>query len=525
MQGEEFKATRIRKLYKSIRSIYRKLLIRRGRINIFMKERYSPGKIAFFASLAAGMIMVALLFIPPNKGVADDGSLYRVLQHAGLSYAETNPEDIYNNYFIKKYRIETASLGTGKLKNSQDIFVKGAILIDTLLTRDQYFDIRFLALLYYLLYIPAIYLLIKYACRGIYYFSEAVTVAALSVFIFADISYVCYFNSLYPEALWSICSLYFLAAILRMNNRKCSYLSLFLIGVFGSLLCLSRKQCSVIGFILAGFCIAAFFYYRSFKWKASCIFLSIFLSAAAMFAYYSMEEDFNLTSKYHAMTRGVLFEAPNPEAALREFGINPSFAILAKTSAYNPYPFVEVDNEQLKKEFYDQYKTKDVVIYYMKHPVLFLRMLDVAVKNMASLRRSYCGNYEKSAGMPKMAQGFFWSGWSNFKVRFAPGTVGYLLVLNFAAFLLNYYYKRSKSSLAEERVNSLLTFPVMVTLMGLSQAAIAIVKSGDAELAQHTFLLGSSLDLLVFFISTQWITRLKIFRMEDEKVVKAKCLS
>lgn len=522
MREDQTGRKHIRSIYITAARILYRLVGRRDRIDAFMKDRASPVKIALLASTAAGIIMTVMLFIPPYKGVADDGSLYKVMRRSGLVYIETEPGDIYNNYFIRQYRLENASPGERKLKSSQDLFIRGAILLDIFFTRDQYFDIRFLAFLYCLLYLPAVYLTVKYACSRMTCFSESAAAAALAVFIFADISFVSYFNSLYPEALWMICSLYCSAAVLGMQDQKNGFLNLVLLGVSGSLLCLSRKQCGVIGFILAGFCIAAIFYYRSIRWKAGCMLLSFLLSLTAVIAGCSLEEDFDLTSKYHAMTRGVLFEAPNPETALKELGINPSYAVLAKTSAYNPYPFAKVESEQLQKGFYDQYRTRDIVIYYIKHPVRFLRMLDVAVKNTSMLRRSFCGNYEKSAGFPKMAQGLFWSGWSNFKARFAPGTVGYLLILNAAAFLPGRRRRSCNTIMKKEKVNPLSAFSVMITFTGLSQAAISIVRSGDAELDRHAFLLGASLDLLFFFIVARWIPGLKIFRLEDKKVVEAK---
>ncbi|MDD3174750.1 MAG: hypothetical protein PHF63_14030, partial [Herbinix sp.] len=436
MQNKTQKNSHFLTGFRIISAIWHFIFKKRNALNHIMTGKFTAKRIAIAAAAAVGIIMVILLFVPPYKGVADDGSLYKVMGRTGLTYIENDPEDIYNNYFIKRYLLEDNSHSHKKFGSSQDVIIRTAILLDKILTRDQYFDIRFLAFLYCIMYLPAIYLIVKYTCMSIKYFSEAIMIATLAVIIFADISFITYFNSLYPEAVWIISILYCCGAIFRMQKVECSYLSLALLGVFGALLCMTRQHCGVIGFILAGFSIGAFFLNNKLSWKIYCILTTFALCITAMLSIFKLETDFNLTSKYHAMTRGILFQAEDPEVALNEFGINPSYAVLAKTSAYNSYPFVKVDDEQLQEGFYDKYDYSDILIYYLKHPVSFLRMLDVAVKNMNSLRRSFCGNYEKSVGLPKMAQGLFWSGWSNFKVRFAPKTIGYLFLLIIFAYFL-----------------------------------------------------------------------------------------
>ncbi|MHB8128398.1 MAG: glycan biosynthesis hexose transferase WsfD [Mobilitalea sp.] len=500
---------------KMIAVFWRWLLKIRNALNQWMKGKFTANKIALVAMAAVGIIWIIMLFVPPFMGVSDDGSLYKVMNRTGLVYIEDNPEDIYNNYFIKRYLIENNSLSRKEIGSSHDLLIRGAIALDKMITKDQFFDIRFLAFLYGVMYLPAIYLIVKYTCLKAMYFSEAAIIGFLSVFIFADISFVSYFNSLYPEALWFISILYCAAAIFRLEHRKGSYLSLIILGLFGMILTTTRQQCGIIGFILTGFCVGAISFNKQLRWKVSCMLLVIILSITAMISLFTMEADFDLTSKHHAITRGVLFQATNPEEALKELGINPSFAVLAKTSTYNFYPLIEVGNEHLQEEFYDKYTTGDIVNYYIKHPVSFFRMLDIAVKDTTNLRRNFCGNYEKSAGLPGMAQGLFWSGWSDFKVRFAPKTVGYLFVLVVSAYLLS---KRKKSKrllkISEQEINLLFIFSIILAMIGISQASISIAMSGDSEFTQHAFLLGATMDVIVFGVAAQIIPRLNIFKTE-----------
>jgi len=500
---------------KMIAIFWRWLLKIRNALNQWMYGKFTANKIALVAAAVVGIIWIIMLFVPPILGVADDGSLYKVMDRTGLVYIEDKPEDIYNNYFIKRYLIQNNSLTQKEVGGSHDLLIRGAIGLDKMITKDQFFDIRFLAFLYGIMYLPAIYLIVKYTCMKVVLFSEAATIGFLAVFIFADISFVSYFNSLYPEALWFICILYCAAAIFRLDHRKSSYLSLVLLGIYGIILSTTRQQCGVIGLILTGLCVGAISFNKQMRWKVSCMLVAIMLSITAMISIFTMKSDFDLNSKYHAITRGVLFQASNPEEALKEFGINPSFAVLAKTSAYNFYPLIKVGDELLQEEFYDKYTTGDIVKYYIKHPASYIRMLDVAVKDTTNLRRSFCGNYEKNAGLPDMAQGIIWSGWSDFKVRFAPKTIGYLLVLVFLAYLLSSRKKRQRLlKISDQEINLLFVFSILVAMIGISQASISIAMSGDSEFTQHAFLLGAAIDVIVFRVVAQVIPRLNIFKTE-----------
>lgn len=486
------------------------LVGKRQIVNKGMYAKYNPHRIAIATSVAVGLLWIVMLFVPPYLGVADDGTLYKVMDRAGISYIEESPEDIYNNYYIRRYYLRGDEAGAFAPSNSQDIIVQVAVTLDQLLTRDQIFDLRFLALLYGVLYLPAVYLLTKNAVNKVKNFSEAIAIGILSVIIFGDVSYIAYFSSFYPEALWFICLIGSVAFLCNIQRKKESYWSIVALLIYGSIFTTSRQQCGVIGFAIAGFFIRALFFNQRLRMKVCYVFCAFFMSMMGMLSSFTLESDFTLTSKYHAMTRGVLFQAPNPEKALAEFGIHNSYSVMANTSAYDFYPFILSDDEKLSQGFFDEYDTSEIIFYYIKHPVSFLRMLDVAVKSTNSLHRSYCGNYEKSYGMPPMAKSVFWSGWNYIKVHFAPQTVGYLFIL----LVLTYLVNRKKVKNASEIENSsikLMDLTYILMAIGLSQGAITIVMSGDAEFTQHAFLLGASTDLIVYFLVVEALSKFKIF--------------
>lgn len=486
----------------------------RNYINRRMEGKYSASLIALVATALSGLIMVMILFLPNYLGVADDGSISRVMNSAGIYYTQTEISDIYNNYFVKTYsNVLSGYHIKDSWMNSQVLIVKAAVFLDNLITGDKFFDIRFLALIYGILYIPAIYLLIKQACMRVKEFSEGFVIGFVGVLIFADVGYITYFNSFYPEALWFICLMYCIAAMLSFQELRNGYRdfgALLVIIIAGSILTSSRSQTAMIAIILAVFCLKLLFIRNNWMWGLLCVISAFFLSFMAVFCMINMESDFDMTSKFHAMTRGVLFEANDPQASLSEFGIDSSYEMLADASSYDYLPIVKATDPILQDEFLNKYTQFDIAFYYIRHPGAFIGMLDVAIKSCFDIRREYCGNYEQSVGFPKRAKSFFWGAWSNFKSNTLPKTIGYFI---FLIGVVIFQFKKGYSiRLYEERRSTIFLDTMMVIIfICLSQAAITIVNSGDAEMIRHCFLISFGIDIITYFAFAEIVHRIRIF--------------
>lgn len=483
-------------------------------VNKRMEGKYSPKLIALTATAIAAILMIIMLFMPNYLGVADDGSISDVMQSAGIYYMQTEVSDVYNNYFVKKYsNVMSNYTSRSNYMNSQVVLVKAAVYIDNLITRDKFFDIRFLALLYGIIYIPAIYFLIKQACMRVRRFSEGVVIGGLGVLIFADVAYITYFNSFYPEAIWFISMMYCVAAALSFQEKRRGYADFGALCIFslsGLVLTLSRNQTACIGILLAIFCIKLMFIRKDWRWGIVCTVAAFILSLVSIVAMLNLKNDFNETSKFHAMTRGVLFQSDNPGETLKEFGIDSSYEMLTDVSAYDYLPLVKATDDTLKEDFLDKYSQTDIGAYYIRHPGSFFSMLDVAIKSCFGIRREYCGNYEKSVGLPKRARSIFFCAWSTFKNNSAPKTIGYLIVLVVAVIML--FGKGYSIRPYEERRNTVFIDAMMVVLfVCLTQAAVTIVNSGDAEMIQHCFLVSYGIDILTYFVLSEIMHKINIF--------------
>ena len=497
-----------------VREAVRKIASFQSNINRRMEGKYSPELIGMGASVAAALLLFFMLFLPPYLGVADDGSLSRVMNSAGVYYQQTEVASNYNNYFVRLYSNYAPEAGyRGSFFNSQVALVRLAVWFDNVVTRDRVFDIRFLALLYGILYVPAVYLLVRQASMRVKKFSEGMVIGLLGVVFFADVGYITFFNSFYPEALWLVSLLYVAASAFSFQEDRGmagDLKALVVFTVFALLLLSSRRQCAVLGFLFAGWCIKLLFIRKNWKWGLVCMTAAFLLCSASVGGLLRQESDFDNTSKFHAMTRGVLFQSDNPARTLQEFGIDPSYELLADTSGYDALPFVTAEDPAVYEDFLAQYTQADIALYYVKHPGKLLAMTDLAIKACFGIRRESCGNYEQSVGMAPQARSLFWGVWSRFKNFSAPKTIGFLALLGAAALLL--YRKGYSLRPEEDRRNTVFMDGMAVLfLICLVQAGVAIIGCGDAQMIQHCFLISASMDIMVYFILAELVHKINIF--------------
>lgn len=499
---------------KGFMAFIQKFKVYRDQMNRRMEHADSPGAIAAYATAAAVILSILMLFVPNYLGVADDGSLTKVMNSAGLNYIQKDVDEIYNNYFIRTYtNVLSDYQKATKTVSSHIIIVKAAVWLDNVITRDKYFDMRFLGLIYTLIYAPALWLFVKQACARMKRFSEGIVIGLVGILMFADISYITYFNSFYPEALWFIAFMYCIGGALAFqedNSVGKDFACLMLILLSALVLISSRQQCAIIGILVAVYILKLMFIRRHWLWSFACVSFAVLLMFASLICMMHLDSDFDQRSKFHAMTRGVLFQSKDPSKTLEEFGIASSYEMLTDASSYDYLPLVKAYNtEVLDEGFYSKYSIMDIFTFYVKHPGELFSMLDVAVKASFSIRRSYCGNYEMSVGLPPQAKSLFWSGWSTFKDNSAPKTIGYVIILVAGIIML---FGKSYSLRPERNRRSTVMIDVMmlVLVICLSQAIITIVNSGDAELVQHCFLLGFGIDIMSYFALAEVLHKLNI---------------
>ena len=291
---------------------------RRRQFNQWMSRRYTPVSMALTGTAVCLLVAVVALFVSPYLGVANDGIGNSKMGQFGLAYREADCGDdpalfSSNDFFTRQYDITRSG---NPIHSSQNLFVRVAIALDSVLTSDALFDVRFLALVYLVLYLPAVFLVLKAAVERVSYFSEAVVVTVLGVLIFADISYVAFFNSLYSDPLIFICMLYIAGASLGLHREGLQQTALQLVlAAAGIVLCLVEKRFFLAG-IFTGVLLVSQVRIMSGAARLVAAGLSVLLIGSAVFSLYWGGQEFDDISKLHSMTRGVLLQSENPDKTL-----------------------------------------------------------------------------------------------------------------------------------------------------------------------------------------------------------------
>lgn len=179
--------------------------------------------------ICIGMIWITLigyiiLFLPPVYGVSNNGMCDGIIQSNGLA-----PLKEGNNYytnFVPQYKI-LQYYNPNQYHNFslQNFFIQIAILLNRLLFSKTIFDIRFLAFIYFLLYLVGVYILLRALTKNVTK-RQAYILALLAIFLIGDTNYMVYFNSFYPQALIYILLIYFVGlsvkAYQQTNLKKLS---------------------------------------------------------------------------------------------------------------------------------------------------------------------------------------------------------------------------------------------------------------------------------------------------------------
>ncbi|MDR0898558.1 MAG: hypothetical protein LBN04_11990 [Oscillospiraceae bacterium] len=484
----------------------------RTRLNERM-QAHPPNRVLPLPACALMLLMMTImLFVPSYLGLSNDGSFDIPMRDVGLKRLTPDDDSTYFSYYERTYQITTPARGTAETPLLIRLMLRAAILLDTFFTKDSLFDVRWLAFLYLLPYIAAMYPILRFALKRVSVFSEGVLVAALGVLMFADVSYTVRLTAFTSQPMEMILLTGMVGLLFRITQSERMSASLILFGLLAAAFSSVNHYFALGGFVLAGLCLAMIGLRRQSTWKVSCLLLALLISLISIESLMRVQENQTDVDKYHAMTRGVLMQSQNPEDTLADFGISPRYSILADTYADQNYPVTQVSNELLQQEFLAQYDTLDISTYYMTHPGALLNMLDIGVKASFVTRSDFSGNYERSVGLPARAKSPFMGFWSTFKTRSAPRTLGFFLILSF---LLLFLYHREKLPGTRGKKKGEVKWGVWMTLAALIGFALmqllgVILLSGDALLPRETFIFSVCMDLMTLFALSELLHRLDI---------------
>ncbi|WP_312151691.1 glycan biosynthesis hexose transferase WsfD, partial [Paenibacillus odorifer] len=361
------------------------------------------------------------------------------------------------------------------------------------LIHGSFFDVRLLGAVYGLLLLAATWLLVKYNARGSYV--TGLLLGAAILFVFYDIGYVAYFNSLFGEPVSMVFMLLTFALGLRLTSQEkptTKGLTLFFIAIL--FLVTSKIQNAPIGIAFALIFLRFMMLDGEGKWRKLALRFSIAIFLVSIVLYVAAPKDLKHINLYQTVFFGILNESPDVKGDLQDLGLPERLEVLAGTNYFQTDTVIKQDDPSLVPDFYDRVSHKDVLFFYLKHPDRLIDNMKYAASNSMAIRPYYLGNYEKSENKPAGALSYTYSAWSQFKNKHIPHTLGFLSIfylVYFAGALFQYFRSRDiRGKVAGELL-------MLLGLIGIFSFLVPILGDGRADIGKHLFLFNVCFDMMV----------------------------
>jgi hypothetical protein len=464
-------------------------------------------------------IIIGVLFITPQVGVADQGDFDRIMSISGLSLLDSdanNPHFIrFMSYIVTNYQITNIEHVTQTLFGSSLGYI--IILINTIckLFGQTIFKTQYLAIVYSIIYILAFSIILK--CLNIKNRIKFIILGLLILLIFFDGNYLIWFNSLYGEPMMFTSLVLFIASVLNYiyykytlkGNEKIFSKILFIL--FATFLFIGSKLQVLTSLpIIILFIIKILFDNRRSLNKLNlsilCVIFCILIAYPLGISHYSNE--LNADTQYNSVFYGVLKDSKTPKQDLIALGLNPDMAVDAGKNAYldkDKYVKYSPKSELTAKEFYGNISNLKLAKFYLLHPQRLLNGMEYTAHKAFSTSTTLGKCYRSYSEKPIINFDRF-TLWSSFRENILPHRLYFIVsIYLILAFYSLYKYIKNKSNL-EIKTKLLLLWTIM--LIGAIQFPMPFVGNGHADTAKQLFLFNFIFDGLLLSVFTYIIFKI-----------------
>lgn len=409
---------------------------------------------------------VLLYIIAVPIGVADGGGQYKVLEGFGLNYISAPSAE----YFAVQYGI----FGETHINDTHSFFTALAKTINK-----DILDVRSLALIYGILFILGLWLAVR---SGIREDKLNWALALISVFIFADIGYTAYFNTLYVEAVILVTFILSVSFIFLCHKKKAP-IHLVLLSTVSSLAFAFCGTLQAFVGVVLGLIIMRFYVISSKKING---YLSIASGLAVIISSILFASSYKPADYEKNIFHSVFLGTAKYES-VEKLGLNPKLDELEGQF----YSEDLVEEYNLRTEFFNKINYGKITKFYASNIGAYIKEFNGAVRNAYTMRPSYLGNYTQASGHENELAGGF-SLYSNLKGMFVPNTFAFTFIF-FLTYLgvLIYLYISEK----EKR-------PVIEVLIGIRIAVslclkIPVILTGGYEIGRALFTFNIMFDTMI----------------------------
>ncbi len=475
------------------------------------------------------IIMVILLFLPPYRGVADNGDFARMLVPYGFHQPDV---PLFYDYYVPIYTysayeglpieippvLQSLSLTLFYFiapffrvqeiyAVSQNIIVTIGICLSSLFHESGIFDLRYMAGVYMALLLFSVYLIIlslKSQNRIL-----TLLLCILTLFGLGDSTQTIYFNSFYGEAC-SYVSLLAMAAFGLCHIKSGSRRSLIWLFIFAYMFFGSKMQYTLLSFLIALFLIPVWL--RDRKHTVTMLLGYFLLLLITIGIYTSAPGHLERDTMYNSVFYGVLKNSTTPSQDLVALGLSPELAVLAGTNAYDVDLPIDTKSTAFDELFYDRISRQSVLKFYLSRPARLYEKMEITAQNAFDNKVGMMGNYTKEDAAYKRELNSFFTLHNTIKSLLLPRSFIFLVLYYLIYFIVLFLQFIKKDARKREYI-SLLFF---IMLIGILQYPLPALGNGEADMGKQLFIFNLSFDIsfaVILYFTTGAILR-KFFKQK-----------
>lgn len=362
---------------------------------------------------AFGAIVCFQLFVPPTIGVANNGDYGKMIGRFSLGPMGVNNED-EQLFYEERWRYDPKYHWVSDNYSSELIWIAAAVGMSRLFSHEV-FDVRTLGAIHALLWTGCFAAALPLFRRLPGWTRYAIPLLAL--WIFTDVSYVAYLNSLHTDTsafiflCWSVVIALYIAA--RAWQGWWPYSALLLATL---LFTTAKPQHSVLGVL---WCIVV--YAVAPNWPGRLLAL-ILIPVAVVLTLSGVPKEERQLEMFNAIFTKLLPRSKNADNDLRALGLPPEMK--SWIGSYGDQP----ENNPMQNPQVLAVLTlaahRKLALFYVAHPIRALEIVSADLGWPAHRRRPpFLGNYQRKDGFaPRtLARSFHW--WSDVRstmFRIAP---------------------------------------------------------------------------------------------------------
>lgn len=449
-------------------------------------------------------ILIKTLFINPIIGKCNNGDFGRLTVYGGLSDLSNIYSEIYDRFVHIHYLISGSKENLFLLffyKNwvSESILLKFAVFI-SLFTHgfnNNLFDIRYLAFVYSVMFMLAVFLIIKFKKFSVF---QKIILGIYIILVFTDTSYISYFNSFFGEAGTIVFFFLNIGTYINLINKSSPRTRDFVYFFMASCGFLTSKaqELPLLVFMLIVY-LGLYFYYTENKQRKCIIISSILVITVCSASYLSLTDTMNRNNMYQAVFSGVLRGSKNPEKDLQELGLNKKFIVFYGKSFYDRHSGSDPLGKEMLTDFYPKVSPVKILYFYLSHPDRFCQKIVESADNAYAFSMPDKSNFPRGQYDPNKKVNTFRTGLVKRYIKLHHNIYMYISFSAIYLCITIFYFKRNK----DRSVRLLLLMLIFILASGASQFILPVIGSGHGDFSKHLFLLNLTYDAM-FGISILW---------------------